>query len=180
MYVAFYFFLVARYFRIKQQFKIDKISRLMDELIKCKTNKKIISTDIIWSKFCIINQKILVLFNELKGFSQFWSPYLTNYVVSYIIMICYMGYAFLFGRADGYWRKSFYIFFSIEFFLMILLITYECAVIVYRNVKIYKINRRFAYLYSETATPPTTKLLRVKLVFYEGFLCFTLKIFIRS
>ena len=87
MYVAFYFFLVARYIRIKQQFKIDKINKLMDRLIRNSRTGKVNDTEVVWEKFCQINTKILKLFKDLKGFSRFWSTYLTNYVISYIIMI---------------------------------------------------------------------------------------------
>ena len=161
MNVAFYFFLVARYIRIKQEFKLNKITKLMKVLTTNARQRKPNNPAIIWPKFCKINQKILFFFDQLRGFNHFWNTYLTNYFLSYIIMICYMGYAFLFGRADGYWRKSFYIFFSIEFFLMILLITYECSIIVYNNVQIYKTNRAFCYTFGKVAKPNPVYLLKV-------------------
>ena len=156
MWMLFYFVLTARYLGVKQQIKIDKLTNLVNGMSKRK------NTNNYWDQFSKITNQILQLMSELSRFNGFWSPQLTIYILGDVVMICYMTYPSIFGvEGATLFQRNFYIFFTIEFLAMLIFLVYECSIIVNKNVKLYKLNRRFAYAYSKLQQPRVSHLLKL-------------------
>ena len=115
----------------------------------CHHSSKRYSRTNIIKLWCEFNQTInqtIYLYEEILGYNKFWSKYLTLYFVSYIIEICYLVYTFFFVDSSiGTFYVKLFIFFGVEFFLLLTIITYTCSLIVYQNCIIQRNLIAFCY-----------------------------------
>src|SRR5699024_3962592 len=97
-----------------------------------------------WLRFKSLNLEILKLYDEIRGLNRFWSLYITIYFASYINEICCLAYAFFFVKSNLGFRKAFFLFFAVQFMAALVIITWECSKIVYKNCVAHRKSQRIA------------------------------------
>ena len=99
------------------------------------------------SKYFAINREILNFFSHLQAYSRYWSPFASVYYVAHTFYIVYLLYPLLLHHSTfDLQQRSFFVLFSVEFAILMLIVTHQCTVIVRNNVHIYKANRQFCYV----------------------------------
>src|SRR5699024_7440715 len=137
VYISFFIMLSANYMRIQQIFLKEKIESLTELIRKTQHTSRRISPQIIWHRFNRINSEILNFFEQLRAVSQFWSPYLSAYFLGHISMEVFLFYAVIYnGKEFNLLLRSIFIYFTIEFMILMLAITAACSAIVRHNVQI--------------------------------------------
>src|SRR5699024_897717 len=85
---------------------------------------------------------------EIRGFNRFWSIHMTIIFITYIVLICYLMYGFVYGFTVENLnpiQQSPFIFFGTSFFALLLAICSIGSVMVNRNGAIFMSNKRFIY-----------------------------------
>lgn len=72
------------------------------------------------------------------------------------------GFIFNHGNAFDLLKKSYFLYFTVEFMILLIAITYALSAIVRHNVAIYKTNITFCYTFSKYYKPSPVVLLKVK------------------
>src|SRR5699024_4042815 len=108
----------------------------------------------LFHKFDQIQGQILFIYEEIQAHNRFWSKYLTIYFVVYILEVCILTYAALYVPSDIGFQKTFFIFFDVEFFLLLIWVTYECSLTVYNNTVAHRRSQQF-YLQLQSVCPLT-------------------------
>ena len=96
-----------------------------------------------WHKFYQYRRQYDFLLKEIQTYDQVWNYYLIIYFVCNIFSICYsLNGSFMssisFGDNDDYSKNNTKIFFAIEWFAMLLFLSYICSKIVYNNCNIHR------------------------------------------
>ena len=73
------------------------------------------------------------------------------------------GFIFNYGNAFDLLKKSYFLYFTVEFMILLIAITYALSAIVRHNVAIYKTNITFCYTFSKYYKPSPVVLLKVKI-----------------
>ncbi|KAH9406314.1 hypothetical protein TYRP_013925, partial [Tyrophagus putrescentiae] len=116
-FMIFFFLMVVRYIRIKQQCIKVKVVKILKknqaDFSTLKTTSGISHSR--QTSFKRINAKMLSIYEEIKGQNQYWSKFITIYFAVYIMEICYLSYAFFFVPiSEITFSKYFFGFFSAE------------------------------------------------------------------
>ena len=158
VFVCFYIALTVHYTRIKQQVLVHKFIELTKRMHSHQQEFSFSH----WTMFVDMKRDILMLYDEITVYNKFWSIFLTLAMVAHISLDTLLGYGWIFADKNATLsQRSFLIFFSIQCFTLILMITYECSMIVYNNAKIYKTIRQFSYTFAKTTNPKLNNLLKV-------------------
>lgn len=152
--MIFFFLMVVRYIRIKQQCIKVKVVKILKknqaDFSTLKTTSGISHSR--QTSFKRINAKMLSIYEEIKGQNQYWSKFITIYFAVYIMEICYLSYAFFFVPiSEITFSKYFFGFFSAEFTLLLLYVTLECSRVVSLNVQMYRDCLKMALEYTRKA-----------------------------
>lgn len=143
--MPFHFSINTSYFRIKQNYKLSQLKKLLINIVNVKKNRDVHPANMkTWKNFKNINKQFLVLFNEIKAQNVLWSKFLTIYFISYINEICYLAYSFFFVPTGLGWKKTFFAFFAAQFMFSLILITVECSRIVEKNCTIHRKSQQLA------------------------------------
>ncbi len=166
VFLSFYIMLTASYLKLQQTFQLEEIESLTEKVVKKASvvkYKNAASSEKIWRRFTRTNGQILVFFDQLAAVNQFWSPHLTTYFACHISMEVFLLYGFIFdhGTAFDLLKKSYFLYFTVEFMLLLIAITYALSAIVRHNVAIYKTNITFCYAFSRYYKPSPLYLLKV-------------------
>lgn len=132
--------LIARYLRIKQTFFINKLEKICKQAqIKSnlKSNQNEIKQFKLWMQFKSINKKIAFQYEEIQALDHIWNYYLGAYFYGYIVEICYLSFSFILPMIKNVQLvenvQLTLIIFSLQFFFILLWITYECVQIAHKN-----------------------------------------------
>ena len=137
--------MTVHYTRIKQHILLDQIHALTASKGHSPNfRSRHLPTYAVWQRFCATNQEILQLNAEIAAYNRFWCPYITVYFIGHITMTVFLVYGFIKGGAAAFelGERSFFVFYAVDCFLLMILITYECSMIVYNYVEIYKVSYR--------------------------------------
>ena len=152
--MLFYFLMVVRYVRIKQQCRRVKIAKLLRRTqARLSTVKALSETNShqLWTYFKRINVEMSAVHEEIRGHNQYWSKFITLYFVVYMMEICYLSYAFFFVPVPETSSKIFFGYFSVEFTLLLLYVTLECSRVVSLNVRMHRDCLRMALEFTKKA-----------------------------
>ena len=156
--------LCANYMRIQQEFLLEKIETLTSDILK-PTNrlaKNRISSTMVWQRFTDINTEIFLFFDQLRAVNRVWSPYVSVYFVGHTMIEVYLFYGIIFDSGTfDLLKRSYFLYFNVEFMLVLYAITHACAVVVRRNIRIWKTNVTFCYAFSRTYQPNPIYLIKV-------------------
>lgn len=149
VFMLYFFIVTARYLRIKQQFKFRKLKSLSAKLIQrinnfSNKNPTKFKSRTFLQKYARLNREIISLFQEIRAQNRFWSRYLTIYALAYIVEICELTYVFVFYAER---IKYLYAFLNVQFISILVLLTAECSLILYRNAQIHQLKRRFVLVH---------------------------------
>ena len=155
--------LAANYMTIQQTFLLEKIESLTGKVVRASAQYKMRMPSVkVWKRFTRINSEIFSFFEQLNANNAFWAPYLSTYFACHVSMEVFLFYGFIFDRTAFDWlKRSYFLYFTVEFVVLLIAITYACSALVRRNVKIYKTNITFCYAFSKNYQPVPIYLLKV-------------------
>ena len=163
----FCFILTGHYLQVKQQHTIKSLLMLNSNLKalqlqdKYKYRKKW-KICYLSKNFFVVQQKNYVFQQEIAGCNKFWSRYLSAFFACITIVVTFMVY-FLFNsnKENSLIVFSFFFFFGTIIMSILLWITIECAIIVYKNLVILQLQTTFAYNFQKMFKLSTIELLKV-------------------
>lgn len=147
--------MVLKYLKIKQDFLSKKLVSLADEVASFES-KMLENADRVFSvnqnknkliaenhtyltlKLQKIKTQLRALYEEVDLQDRFWNLYISLYFLVYDVEICYQAFVFLFGKSSDS-APNYYIarlncaVMSVNFFAILLSITYQCSGVVKRN-----------------------------------------------
>lgn len=151
-FMPFYFLMDVHYCRLKQKDNLQKISINVHHLTKLMSSfKKLVpgnnfakKCSAVKSTFARGCRMALILFKECSVLDRYWRPLMSVEFVGYISMICYLFHGFFTDtNAFELGQRSFFVFFAIELFIFLIIITLECSTVVSGNVKYYNLNKKY-------------------------------------
>jgi len=146
LFMLFYFLLTTRYLQIRQRFKSAQLAALNHKLTQSRHRSSMMH--LLLLQFNSLTSAITTnIYREIRVHNHFWAKYLTVYFVVYIMETCYMAYAFLFIHTRNGFIRWFFAYFAWQFAAILLLVTYECSVIVYCNCRMQRQQQRFCRQY---------------------------------
>ncbi len=123
----------------------------------------------MWNGLNNLNLETFRIFDEIKSHNSYWSKYTTVYFVVYILEICYLSYAFLFVPTNVGIKRLFFIFFTIEFILLLIYITLECSRVVTTNERMHRDMQQISLKFKTSLT--ITELLKLDQMEANGKMC---------
>lgn len=103
----------------------------------------------MWRKYQLIVDQMGALFEEIGAHQGFWAKYLTVNYLSYVLLSCNFTYLSIF-TPDGQLRlleRAFFRTFGLAFFAILVLITWQCSLLVYGNCRLHRTAQRTAIVF---------------------------------
>ena len=160
--------------KIQQGFLLTQINTLTRD-IQLKSKGQIAnkhrSTELIWTRFTNINLEIFTFFDQLRAVNRVWTSFVSVYFVGHTLILVFLFYSLVFDDAEfEFLKKSYFIYFVIEFAAILLAITNACSVVVRHNIMIYKTNTIFCYHFIRSYQPNVFYLLKVRIRIWDAVL----------
>ena len=133
---------------------MDKIKKVLRKIASNKGNKFVLQQNSLISNYRALEwsrRHTNELVSNIFGYNQFWSYYLTVYFTVYTIEIVYLVYSYFFVPTQlSPLQKAFFLAFSFDFFIILMLVTGECSAIIAQNREISNAQRSLALALIET------------------------------
>lgn len=139
-----YFILTTRYVRISQRHIVGKLKQALRKTCSNKENLNFNSHLLNYRALEWSRRHHNELVSGISGYNNFWSYYLTVYFTVYTIEIVYLVYSYFFvPTVLSPLQKAFFLAFSFDFFIILMLVTGECSVVIGQNREIAAAQRSF-------------------------------------
>lgn len=135
---------------MKQTFSINNLEKICKrtQMISDLSSKLRVTYQLkLWMRFQSINNKIAFQYEEIQVLDNIWNHYLGIFFCAYIVEVCYLSFSFILPMIKNVHIignvQLTLIIFALQFFFILLWITFECLQITHKNEKLRTMQCKF-------------------------------------